>query len=188
MTTRTRPIRRRWQRYRTAIMLSPLLLTASMTGCAKDSGRYIQGPEVSVAPPATAEARYPSLAGTWAYEEHGKTVLITLNEEGNGTYDWKDGRFMTATYSNGVWKGSWSQRENDRDGGFEVILSQDKPEGEGRWWYTRIGSDTSPSQPGGIFQIVRRSTASWRNSRTSHSTDSSTPRIYNEQARSRENR
>jgi len=183
MTTRPRRTRLRWQRYRKAIILSPLLLTAAMTGCVKDSGRYVQGPETSIAPPATAGVPYPSLAGTWAYEEHGKTVLITLNEYGNGTYDWKDGRFMTATYSNGVWKGSWSQGENDRDGGFEVVLSPNKPEGNGRWWYTRIGNDTSPTQPGGVFQIVRQLPPAWRNSRTS---DSSTPRAYNRQARSRE--
>ncbi|HKN87085.1 MAG TPA: hypothetical protein VJV04_09520 [Nitrospiraceae bacterium] len=183
MTTRPRHTRLRWQRYRKAIILSPLLLTAAVTGCAKDPARHVQGPQASVAPPPTAEVRYPSLAGTWAYEENGNTILITLNEYGNGTYEWKDGRFMTATYSNGVWKGSWSQRENDRDGGFEVILAQDRPEGEGRWWYTRIGKDTSPSQPGGVFQIVRQANPTWLNSRAS---DSSARRMPNRQTRSRQ--
>jgi hypothetical protein len=110
-----------------------------------------------IAPPATVATRYPSLAGTWEYEESGKTVLVTLNEYGNGVYQWKDGEFITTTHVNGVWKGLWSQRENDRDGGFEVRLSQDGSEGEGRWWYTRIGSDTAPTQTGGVFQITRQS-------------------------------
>ena len=158
MTTRLRQhTRLRWERYRRAIIFSPLLLTAATVGCAKDTGRHVQESQTSVAPPATAAAPYPSLAGTWAYNESGKTILITLNEYGNGTYEWKDGQFMTVMYANGVWRGSWSQRENDRDGEFEVIFSQDRPMGEGRWWYTRIGSDMAPTHPGGVFQIARRS-------------------------------
>ena len=184
MTKRLRHTRLRSERYRRAIIFSPLLLTAALIGCAKDTGRHVQESQTSVAPPATAGTPYPSLAGTWAYEESGKTILITLNEYGNGTYEWKDGQFMTVMYANGVWKGSWSQRENDRDGEFEVIFSQDGPMGEGRWWYTRIGSDTAPTQPGGVFQIVRQSTPSWSNTRAS---DSSARRIPNRQARSREN-
>ncbi|HTK86450.1 MAG TPA: hypothetical protein VL329_01900 [Nitrospiraceae bacterium] len=173
MITRRRQIRLRWQQYRRAIIFSPLVLAAAMTGCGKDIGRHVQETLVSVAPPATAGAPYPSLAGTWEYEERGNTMLITLNEYGNGTYDWKDGRFMTATYSNGVWKGSWSQRENDRDGEFEVILSQDRPAGEGRWWYTRIGSDMAPTHPGGVFQIARRSDhSSLKSSASDHSAQS----------------
>src|SRR6476469_9679726 len=184
MITRRRQIRLRWQQYRRAIIFSPLLLTAAMTGCAKDIGRHVQETQVSVTPPATPRAPYPSLAGTWEYEERGNTMLITLNEYGNGTYDWKDGRFMTATYSNGVWRGSWSQRENDRDGEFEVIFSQDRPMGEGRWWYTRIGGDTTPTQPGGVFHIVRQTAPSRLNS---PAPGSSARRLADRQARSREN-
>ncbi|MDQ6735339.1 MAG: hypothetical protein M3Z35_14685 [Nitrospirota bacterium] len=183
MMTRHRQTRLRWQRYRRAIIFSPLLLAAAITGCAKDTGRHVQESQASVAPPATAGTPHPALAGTWEYEESGNTILITLNEYGNGTYDWKDGRFMTATYSNGVWKGAWSQRENDRDGGFEVILSQDRPGGEGRWWYTRIGSDMSPTQPGGVFQIVRQPDHSLLKSRAS---DSSAQSTHHWQAHSRE--
>jgi hypothetical protein len=182
MIIRHKQTRLRWKRYRRAILFSPILLTAGMIGCAKDTGRHVQESQASVTPPAPAGTPYPSLAGTWAYEESGNTILITLNEYGNGTYAWKDGRFMTATYSNGVWKGSWSQRENDRDGEFEVILSQDRPKGEGRWWYTRIGSDTAPTQPGGVFHIARQSTPAWLNSRSSDSSARRTPN----QTRSRE--
>jgi hypothetical protein len=180
MITRRRQIGLRSQQYRRAIIFSSLVLAAAMTGCAKDIGRHVQGSQAS---PAPSGAPYPSLAGTWEYEERGNTILITLNEYGNGTYDWKDGRFMTATYSNGVWKGSWSQRENDRDGEFEVILSQDRPAGEGRWWYTRIGSDMAPTHPGGVFQIARRSDHS---SLKSSASDSSARPTHSRQVRSPE--
>ena len=184
MITRHRQTRRRWQRYRRAILFSPLLLAAALTGCAKDIGRHVQESQASEASPAPSGTPYPSLAGTWEYEERGNTILITLNEYGNGTYDWKDGRFMTATYSNGVWKGSWSQRENDRDGEFEVILSEGRPAGEGRWWYTRIGSDMAPTHPGGVFQIVRRSNHS---SLQFSGSDSSARPAHSRQVRSPEN-
>lgn len=157
MTTRHRPTRLRWQRYTRAIAFSPLLLTAVMTGCVKDSSRHLDELQGAVPPPATSGTPHPSLAGTWEYEESGNTILITLNEYGRGTYNWKDGQFITTTFSHGVWKGFWSQRENDREGAFEVTFLQARSEGQGRWWYTRIGSDTAPTHRGGVFQIVRRS-------------------------------
>lgn len=155
MKTRSRQTQNRWQRYRRAVAFSPLLLTAVMPGCGKDTVRHVEAPQPAIAPPAVGEVRYPSLAGTWEYEENGKTILITLNEEGRGTYEWKDGEFITTTYSRGLWRGIWFQRENDRAGGFEVILREGRSEGEGHWWYTRIGTDTAPTQPGGLFQIAR---------------------------------
>lgn len=106
MITRPRQTRLRWQRYRRAFVFSPLLLTAVMTGCAKDTVRDIQASQTAAVPPAAAVTPYPSLAGTWEYEESGNTILITLNEYGRGAYDWKDGQFVTTTFSNGVWKDS----------------------------------------------------------------------------------
>ena len=152
-----RPIRLRRQRYTRGIAFAPLLLTAMILGCVKDTGRHLQRSQGAVTPPTTGATPYPSLAGTWKYEESGQTILITLNEYGRGTYDWKDGQFITTTFSDGVWKGLWSQRDNDRDGEFEVTFVQNAAEGQGRWWYTRIGSDTAPSRPGGVFQIARQS-------------------------------
>jgi hypothetical protein len=157
MIRRHMQTRLRWQRYTRAIVFSPLLLTAMMAACAKDTGRHVQDSQGAVMPPTTAATPYPSLAGKWEYEEKGHTILITLNEYGRGTYDWKDGQFITTTFSNGVWRGFWSQRENDRDGEFEVRFMQNTAEGHGRWWYTRIGSDTAPAHPGGVFQIARQS-------------------------------
>jgi len=95
------------------------------------------------------------LAGEWEYED-GAVVMLTLDERGRGTYAWKDGRFDTTALTGRMWQGFWSQRENDREGGFSVEFSPDFSEGEGRWWYTRIGEDRSPSQKGGTFHLTRK--------------------------------
>jgi hypothetical protein len=185
MITRHMQRRLRWQRYTRAIVFSPLLLTAMMTGCAKDTGRHVQDPQGAVMPPTTAATPYPSLAGTWEYEESGQTIVITLNEYGRGTYDWKEGEFITTAFSNGVWKGFWSQRANDRDGEFEVTFLQNSAEGQGHWWYTRIGSDTAPTHPGGVFQIARQSTP---DSFTQRASGTSSGLNHSRQVRSRERR
>jgi hypothetical protein len=95
------------------------------------------------------------LAGEWEYED-GAVVMLRLDERGNGTYAWKEGRFETMTLKGLTWDGMWFQQENDREGGFTVQLSPDFSEGEGRWWYTRIGQDHSPSQQGGTFHLTKR--------------------------------
>ena len=80
------------------------------------------------------------LAGEWEYVD-GAAVLLALDEQGNSHYDWKDGRFETHTLIGHTRHGMWSQKENDRDGGFMVEFSPDFSEGEGCWWYSRIGTD-----------------------------------------------
>jgi hypothetical protein len=96
------------------------------------------------------------LAGEWEYED-AAVVTLKLDERGNGAYAWKDGRFETTMLSGRTWHGLWSQQENDREGGFTVEFSPDFSEGEGSWWYTRIGQDRSPSQKGGTFHLTKRS-------------------------------
>lgn len=157
MIRRHRQTRLRWRRYASAIAFSPFLLVPVTAGCAKDAGRHVPASQAAVAPPVSAMAKHPALAGTWEYEESGQTILITLNEYGRGTYEWKGGRFITTAFSNGVWKGLWLQQDNDREGEFEVTFPQNATEGQGRWWYTRIGDDTAPARPGGVFQIARQS-------------------------------
>lgn len=139
---------------RTAALLS-LFMSVVMAGCAQP---YMRPQEMSSEMSLPLQAVEPdvSLEGTWEYEESGQTILITLDKHGNGSYRWKDGKFMTTSCSNGVWKGWWSQRGNDRDGQFEVKLATNGSEGEGRWWYTRIGHDLSPSHRGGSFHIARQ--------------------------------
>ena len=95
------------------------------------------------------------LAGEWEYED-GTVVGLTLDEQGNGHYDWKVGLFGTHSLIGHTWHGMWYQKANDRDGGFTVELSPDFSEGEGRWWYSRIGADQAPTQKGGTFHLGRK--------------------------------
>jgi len=93
------------------------------------------------------------LAGAWEYYVDGVVIRLALDEQGNSRYDWKDGRLETRSLVGHTWKGMWFQKENDRDGGFMVKLSPDFSEGEGRWWYRRIGTDHAPKQKGGTFHL-----------------------------------
>jgi hypothetical protein len=95
------------------------------------------------------------LTGEWEYED-GAVIILTLDEQGNGPYPWKDGRLETHTLVGHTWRGMWFQTENDREGGFTVEFSPDFSEGEGTWWYTRIGSDHAPTQKGGTFHLTRK--------------------------------
>lgn len=96
-----------------------------------------------------------NLAGEWEYED-GSVFVLTLDEQGNGPYAWKDGRIETQMLTDRTWKGMWVQKENDREGGFSVEFSPDFSEGDGTWWYTRIGDDRTPSQKGGTFHLTRK--------------------------------
>ncbi len=100
-------------------------------------------------------AEHVVLAGEWEYEEGGMVVPLKLDRFGNGSYDFKDGRFRTDLLSEHRWAGAWAQQENDREGGFEITLSPDFSEGDGRWWYTRIEQDHAPVQAGGRFHVVK---------------------------------
>ena len=95
------------------------------------------------------------LAGEWEYED-GATVMLRLDERGNGTYPFKDGRFETIQLADHTWVGRWSQKENDREGGFSVTLSKDYSEGQVTWWYARIGADRRPTQKGGSFRLSKK--------------------------------
>ena len=95
------------------------------------------------------------LAGEWEYED-GAAVTLRLDGQGNGTYAYKDGRFETQRLEDRTWVGTWHQKDNDREGGFAVKLSKDYTEGDGTWWYTRIGADRTPSRKGGTFRLSKR--------------------------------
>ena len=95
------------------------------------------------------------LAGEWEYVD-GAVVLLTLDEQDNGNYEWKGGRFETQTLVGQTWHGMWFQTENDRDGGFTVEFSPDFSEGNGRWCYSQIGTDHAPTQKGGTFHLSKR--------------------------------
>ena len=95
------------------------------------------------------------LAGEWEYADGG-VALLRLDAQGNGTYAYKDGRFETQQFDGTTWVGKWYQKENDREGGFLVQLSPDSAEGEGRWWYERIGPNATPAEKGGTFHLSRK--------------------------------
>ncbi|GJL59268.1 MAG: hypothetical protein NPIRA03_21250 [Nitrospirales bacterium] len=97
------------------------------------------------------------LAGVWEYADNTGSKTITVNEEGKGHYDWEDGWLETLELKDGVWKGKWIQAGNDREGGFELKWLDDSPVAHGRWWYTRIGQDHNPLEPGGTFTMQRTS-------------------------------
>lgn len=104
---------------------------------------------------ASLSADKSVLAGEWEYED-GAVVVLQLDERGNGTYPYKDGRFETSRLDGHTWVGKWYQKENDWEGGFTVILSEDYTEGDGTWWYDRIGADFTPLQKGGTFHLSKR--------------------------------
>ena len=131
------------------VSVAALGAALSITGCAH---RF--SPHVAVPTNVLADDR-SILAGEWEYEDGG-TVVLQLDAQGNGTYAYKDGRFETHEFGRGQWVGKWYQKENDREGGFLVKLSPDYTEGEGRWWYDRIGADTRPSEKGGTFRLSKR--------------------------------
>lgn len=107
----------------------------------------------------TSDHQFPQdrsvLAGEWEYEDGG-VLMLRLDEQGNGTYSYKEGRFETIRLEGRTWAGKWYQKENDREGGFLVKLSPDYTEGEGTWWYVRIGADLTPSEKGGTFHLTRK--------------------------------
>lgn len=135
---------------RILFIAAALLMTAA---CAEPIVKHRAAETPGVASGPSDDPRI--LAGEWEYEA-GAVVILTLDEQGNGTYAWKDGRFKTVMLSGRRWDGLWSQRENDREGGFTVEFSPDFSEGDGWWWYTRIGEDQAPSQKGGTFHLSRK--------------------------------
>ncbi|HSA61309.1 MAG TPA: hypothetical protein VLE03_03645 [Nitrospiraceae bacterium] len=131
--------------------ISALIILAALTVSAC-SHQSVERPSVQADLPAADRS---VLAGEWDYEE-GAAVTLRLDALGNGTYEWKEGRFETTQFGGHTWSGKWYQRENDREGGFTVTLSPDYTEGEGIWWYVRIGSDHAPSEKGGTFHLSKK--------------------------------
>ena len=136
-----------WRNIKVFILLASVFLTAA---CSHGV--------VSIEPPPLSIPAQPGdlhvLAGEWEITDaSGAALRLIIDGQGNGHYDWKDGRFETQTLIDHTWNGMWFQKENDRDGGFTVEFSPDFSEGEGQWWYNRIGSDTAPIQKGGSFHL-----------------------------------
>lgn len=95
------------------------------------------------------------LAGTWEFRDENGAYCLTLNREGHGMYEWQEGRLVTTRLNNGRWQGKWYQPKNDREGEFDLRLSPSGNQAEGRWWYTRIEDNHSPTQSGGRFALIQ---------------------------------
>jgi ketosteroid isomerase-like protein len=97
------------------------------------------------------------LKGEWQVQEEDKTYRAVLDTTGNGRYTWQDGVLVTLRLERGRWEGTWHQRGNDREGGFELRLSDDHRSATGRWWYTRVGtrSNIPPRRWGGEYRWER---------------------------------
>lgn len=135
----------------------------------------VSGLEMAPAEPAhghglmTAAATMPSgaaprsdLSGEWEIQEEDKSYIATLDSHGNGTYTHQGGRIQTTRFADGQWHGAWQQSGNDREGGFELRLSDDGMQAKGIWWYTRVGerANIPPRQHGGTYLWKRLRPAS----------------------------
>ncbi|HJR77363.1 MAG TPA: nuclear transport factor 2 family protein [Nitrospiraceae bacterium] len=104
------------------------------------------------------------LSGEWEISElEGnvveKTYRATLDRHGNGPYTWQRGQFTTTKFDDRRWHGTWKQAGNDREGGFELVLSEDGTQAKGMWWYGRVGSNTNiPSRQYGGNYVWKRLT------------------------------
>lgn len=101
----------------------------------------------------------PDLSGEWdiVEVEDDKRYKATLDKNGNGPYTQQGGRFVTTKFTDRLWQGTWHQPGNDREGGFEVLLSEDGTQAKGVWWYTRVGNHKNipPREHGGTYQWKR---------------------------------
>jgi len=108
---------------------------------------------------STAAPTVPDLSGEWEIleVEDDKRYKAHLDKAGNGPYTQHGGRFTTTKCSDRLWQGTWQQPGNDREGGFELLLSEDGKEAKGVWWYTRVGTHKNipPREHGGTYQWKR---------------------------------
>jgi ketosteroid isomerase-like protein len=101
----------------------------------------------------------PDLSGNWDILEpdNDKHYQATLDKAGNGPYTQHGGRFTTTKFADRLWQGTWHQPGNDREGGFELLLSEDGTQAKGIWWYTRVGTRNNipPREHGGTYEWKR---------------------------------
>ena len=127
----------------------PLLSAPSTTG-----GTH----SASASPSASAISI--DLSGEWEIQEEDKAYQATLNAQGHGPYNWQEGWIQTEKFENRLWSGTWHQKGNDREGGFEVLLAEDGTTAEGVWWYLRVGTQKNipPREWGGTYKFKRLTT------------------------------
>lgn len=95
------------------------------------------------------------LSGEWEIleVEDNRTYRAILDRKGNGSYTWQGGQFKTTSFTDRRWRGTWKQTGNDREGEFELVLSEDGTLAKGIWWYVRVGTTNNipPRQHGGSY-------------------------------------
>lgn len=113
---------------------------------------------------ASTDGSAVDLSGEWEIielvgKEEDKRYKATLDRGGNGPYTQQGGRFATTRYFDRRWEGTWQQPGNDREGGFDLLLSEDGLQAEGIWWYSRVGTKTEipPRAHGGNYLWKRLS-------------------------------
>ena len=126
-------------------------LSGPLTSSSGAPSQYLaNGPQISTT---------SDLSGTWEIleVEDDKRYQATLDKNGNGSYTQHGGRFTTTKVADRQWQGTWQQPGNDREGGFEVLLSEDGTQANGVWWYTRVGKQKNipPREHGGTYQWKR---------------------------------
>lgn len=112
---------------------------------------------VSATVAGTSRPTALDLSGDWLIEEEDKSYTASLDGQGNGTYTHQGGTFRTLKFEDRLLLGTWHQPENDREGGFEVLFSENGNEARGVWWYTRVGSrkNIPPRLHGGTYVWTR---------------------------------
>jgi ketosteroid isomerase-like protein len=104
---------------------------------------------------STSQPVVPDLSGEWEIleVEDDKRYRATLDKAGNGLYTQQGGQFVTTKYADRLWEGTWQQPGNDREGGFELLLSEDGTQAKGVWWYSRVGTQKNipPREHGGTY-------------------------------------
>jgi len=112
-----------------------------------------------VADPGILRAPVADLSGEWEIleVEDDKRYKATLDKSGNGPYTQHGGHFTTTKFADRLWQGTWQQPGNDREGGFELLLSEDGTQAKGVWWYSRVGTrkNIPPREHGGSYQWKR---------------------------------
>ena len=95
------------------------------------------------------------LSGEWEIleVEESRTYRATLDRQGNGPYTWQDGQIKTTSFVDRRWRGTWKQTGNDREGEFELVVSEDGTLANGIWWYVRVGTRNNipPREHGGTY-------------------------------------
>lgn len=112
------------------------------------------------AEPSLEISAAPDVSGEWEIQEEDKSYTATLDKNGHGPYTWQGGHITTLGIADRKWNGTWQQPGNDREGGFELLLSEDGTEAKGVWWYTRVGDRKNiPARQWGGSYVWKRVTA-----------------------------